>query len=782
MGRSLLHNASVPYEYWNYAFDAALHTINRLPNSIHDRFSPFEILFRTKPNYDELRVFGSLCYPWLKPYAPHKLAPKSSQCVFLGYSKLHKGYICLDIQSRRKFISRHVLFYEQVFPFRKPSDNSISTTSIVSPTSVPLPPIPQHSNYSGILGAKPSSQPAQVPTSDVVPFNLSQELAAASPRSAGDIVPTAEPVTPTSASHERQPFDTSSTPGVAEILASNDAQVSSPPQELIQRHQMVTRRQTGSLKPRLPWSPTLNLVQTQAVPTCFTQANKDTKWREAMVNEINALLHTHTWDLVPRSQAQNIVGCKWVFRLKEKADGSIDKYKARLVAKGFHQRPGIDFKETFSPVIKPTTIRMILSLAVSFNWKIKQLDVSNAFLHGDLDIPVFMEQPPGFIDQTKSNYVCRLRRSLYGLRQAPRQWYSKLVHNLTLLGFTSSNADSSLFIFRKGEHVIFLLVYVDDILVTGSDPLIIQHMVTVLQAAFSIKDLGTLDYFLGMEASWQPAGLLLTQRKYIQDLLVKAKMKDCKGLTTPASVKDKATIDGRSFDDPTLYRSIVGGLQYLSLTRPEVCYSVHRASQFMHNPTEENWSLVKRILRYLQATSTYGLFISKSPTTQLNVYCDADWASSTYDRKSTSGFAIFMGRNLISWSSRKQRTVAKSSTEAEYRALGLAIQELVWVQSLLCDIGFASQVTPNVWCDNIGATYLSANPVFHNRSKHLEVEFHFIRDKVQQKEIQVRYICSKDQLADILTKPLPKARHKFLMSQLSIRSFSTDSARIEGAC
>lgn len=807
LGRSLLNHAAVPYEYWTYAFSAAMYTINRLPSSMLNGKTPYEALFKELPNYDEMRVFGSLCYPWLKPYSPHKLAPKSSSCVFLGYSKLHKGYTCLDFSSGKIFISRHVLFFEQEFPFKKLNDNSAMSTPAATPTSVPLPPVPVfHHTQSGILGASPhTAQPfvqnslqtdeeqtdlnqqheeIMGPTSHrSVSLNANQIGSPSTQTGSTQGVPLntnqaelisfhqTEPINSPSSERTVSPNLSSPSPLQVSVPDFNE-QALVPSPAVIKTHSMITRQQTGSLKPHCPWSPQSRFASVaDSVPTSYSQAIKTPQWREAMIQELNALLQTGTWELVPRTKAQNIVGCKWVFRIKYKSDGTIDRYKARLVAKGYHQRPGIDYFETFSPVVKPTTIRIILSIAISNDWMIKQLDVSNAFLHGDLDNEVFMEQPPGFCDQNKPDFVCRLRRSLYGLRQAPRQWYKRLHQALVKHGFEVSPADSSLFRYVHNNVIIFALVYVDDIIMTGSCSVTLNNIIVSLHSEFLLKDLGKLEYFLGMEAVHTKSGLLLTQQKYITDLLQKANMLDCRGISTPAATKTPVSIASHQFTDPTLYRSIVGGLQYLSLTRPEVCYSVHKVSQYLHAPTEENWSSVKRILRYLKDTASYGLLITKSKDTALNVYSDADWASDVADRKSTTGYAVFMGNNLISWNSKKQQTVARSSTEAEYRAIGLAVTELTWIQSLLQNIKFSSSTIPNLWCDNIGATYLSVNPVFHARSKHLEVDFHFVRDKVHKHEVKVQFICSKDQIADILTKPLSKARHQTLMRLLTIQAF-----------
>jgi len=407
-----------------------------------------------------------------------------------------------------------------------------------------------------------------------------------------------------------------------------------------------------------------------------------------MNHEFNALMHNGTWSLVPRSPTMNLVGCKWVFRVKRKPDGQIDRYKARLVAKGFHQQPGIDYSETFSPVVKPTTIRTVLSIAVTSNWFIKQLDVTNAFLHDFLQEHVYMIQPPGYVHPSFPDHVCHPKKPLYGLKQAPRAWFSRLSSRLLELGFQGSKSDTSLFIHGHGSSVIFILIYVDDILITGPSSQAITTLITALQSDFPVKDLGPIHYFLGIEAIHDVNGLFLSQKQYILDLLKRSNMVNAKSVTSPMSSSTTLTrFDSEAFGDPSLYRSIVGSLQYLSLTRPDVSFAVNKVCQFLQRPTINHWTAVKRILRYLKHTLFHGLFIRRQSSPQLHAYSDADWAGCPDDRRSTGGYCIYLGSNLISWSSRKQATVSRSSTEAEYRSLANATAELQWLQSLLKELG-----------------------------------------------------------------------------------------------
>ncbi|TXG71321.1 hypothetical protein EZV62_006256 [Acer yangbiense] len=488
---------------------------------------------------------------------------------------------------------------------------------------------------------------------------------------------------------------------------------------------------------------------------------------QAMQEEYDALLRNSTWNLVPKNSTQNIVGCKWVYKIKRNPNGTISRYKARLVAKGFHQRPGVDFTDTFSPVVKPTTVRILLCLAVTNDWPIRQLDVNNAFLQGTLTDDVFMEQPPGFIDSQQPTHVCKLKKAIYGLRQAPRAWYNELKSHLISVGFTNSHSDSSLFICRTGGRVLYVLVYVDDIIVTGSSP--VHEFIQSLARRFSLKDLGPLSYFLGVEALTTSTGLFLSQRKYIRDLLHKTHMLDANVASTPLSVTDSLVLhDGSPLTDPTQYRQIVGSMQYLSLTRPDVSFAVNKLSQFMHCPTIKHWTAVKRVLRYLKGTISHGLLLHRKSPSLLHAFADADWAGNPDDRTSTTAYVVFIGANPISWSSKKQRTVARSSTEAEYRAIASTAAEVNWITNLLAELHVPLTAPPTIYCDNIGATYLSANPVFHSRMKHIAIDFHFVRDQVEKKRLRVTHVHTGDQLADSLTKSLPRKHFQTHRSKIGI--------------
>jgi histone deacetylase 1/2 len=392
-----------------------------------------------------------------------------------------------------------------------------------------------------------------------------------------------------------------------------------------------------------------------------------------------------------------------------------------------------------------------------------------------------MVQPPGF-ENIDSSLDCKLHKALYGLKQAPRARFERLKSTLVKIGFNPSRCDPSLFTMHTNQQSTFLLVYVDDIIITGSSQTLIQQLIHKLDQEFSLKDLGKLDYFLGIEVHHTKSGsLLLSQTKYIRDLLTKANMATANCMASPMASSTKLSKYGSNHvTDPTFFRSIVGGLQYATVTRPEISYLVNKVCQFLSSPLEEHWKAVKRILRYLQGTIHHGLLIKPAPTYEplsLTGFCDADWASDPDDRRSTSGACIYLGPNLVSWWAKKQTLVARSSAKEEYRSLAQASAEVLWMQSLLKELRVTTKV-PQILCDNLSAVSLAHNPVLHSRTKHMELDIFFVRRKVLNKSLVVTRVPAQDQWADILTKPLSTTRFVELRDKLRV----FDTLSLKGDC
>jgi hypothetical protein len=532
---------------------------------------------------------------------------------------------------------------------------------------------------------------------------------------------------------------------------------------------MQTRFKFGIVEKKLfATSTTVNYLQTE--PPTYNIASKIPEWRAAMASEFDALQRQHTWSLIPPSSDQNLVGCPRVYKIKRNTDGSVSQYKARLVAKGFHQKAGVDFDETFSPVVKPPMVRIILSLAAQNHWPLRQLDVSNTFLHGLLKENVFMAQPFGFVDLAQPSHVCKLHKSLYGLKQAPRAWFERFTSHLLTLGFTASLADASLFVLHTGSTTVYLLLYVDDIIITGNNSTAISDIISQLSIAFELKDLGPLRYFLGLQIDYKKVGLFVHQHKYITDLLHKFQMTDCKAAPTPIATTPPLSTDSNdALCDPTPFRSLVGAFQYATFTRPDITFAVNRVYQFMHKPSIVHFVATKRILRYLKGTLHKGVLFQPGPLA-LTAFTDADCAGDPSDRRSTSGVVVFLGHNLITWLAKKQHTVSRSSTESEYRSLATGAAELAWLRQVLCDLKLYLPSAPLIWCDNTSALALASNPMFHGRTKHIEVDYHFVREKVVCGDLLLQFISTHDQLADIFTKALPSTRFLQLCSKLMVCS------------
>ncbi|CAI9279827.1 unnamed protein product [Lactuca saligna] len=379
-----------------------------------------------------------------------------------------------------------------------------------------------------------------------------------------------------------------------------------------------------------------------------------------------------------------------------------------------------------------------------------------------------MKQPPGFIDSTYQTHVCRLKKALYGLKLAPRAWFQRPSSFLLQVGFTFSRADPSLFMLKQGSYLLFLLVYVDDIILTGNNSETISTFITRLHKEFAIKDLGRLSYFLGIDVLYTSDGLFLTQTKYALDILARAGLLDGKPVYTPLATFEPLIASGESFHNPTLYRSLVGALQYLTITHPDLSYAINQVSQFLHAPTMAHFQAVKHILRYVRGTVAYGLTYKRSPTIPLVAYSDADWARCTDTRRSTYGYSIFLGGNLVSWSAKKQPTVSRLSRESEYRAIANTASEVIWITHLLRELHIPISSLPLLYSDNKSAIFLSQNPVAHKRAKHIDLDYHFVRELVTSGKLHTRFIPTTQMVADLFTKSLPRPLFEYFRSKLCV--------------
>lgn len=773
MGLTLLAQASLPIFYWADAFCTSVFLINRLSSSILGGSTPFEKLYGTKPDYSILKVFGCECYPLVRPYNKHKLQYRSTRCIFLGYSSQHKGYNCLDLTSGRVYVSRHVIFNEEVFP--KISSENIQKLAVNNGadhkfSSLKLKKLPSQTTITTQITPSPSptssatTSPSQTPP--VTPISTQDSplpINSSSTSPSQNSPPTSNTNQPTS-----QP-DPSVTPSASAAVET----FTLPTLDIVpyNSHPMITRSKDGIFKPKV-----FLAVDDVSVPSTIDQALAVSHWKQAAEEEYQALLKFGTWSLVPLPPGRKTIGCKWLFKVKTQADGTPIKYKGRLVAKGYVQEAGIDYNDTFSPVIKAVTVRIVLTIAVTNNWKLHQVDFNNAFLNGVLSEEVYMTQPPGFEQFTKSGQplVCLLHKALYGLKQAPRAWFKKLADTLMSLGFSESKSDSCLFIYKTDDNIVYLLAYVDDLIITGDSEKVVKKLIDQMRAIFSLKDLGDLSFFLGVEFTKTPAGLLLTQKKYITQLLEKTNLLLDTPYATPmaANIQPQAG-DSALYSDPTLYRSVLGTLQYVCYTRPDISFSVNKLSQYMHEPTIKQWTYVERLLRYLRGTISHGLLIKPAPQLRLQAFADADWGGNRPDRKSTSGFCTYLGPNPITWTSRKQQVVARNATDAEYRSVADAVADVLWIIALLKEMYIDIVDTPNIWCDNSGAVALAANPVLHNKSKHVEIDLHFVREKVAAGIVQVGFVPSFDQVADIFTKAQSRPLFNYCRKRLNIESFET---------
>ena len=492
------------------------------------------------------------------------------------------------------------------------------------------------------------------------------------------------------------------------------------------------------------------------------------RWKTAMKAEIDSLQKNAVWDLVERPEGRKVVGSKWVYKTKITPEGEIERYKARLVAQGFTQKYGLDYDETFCPVVRAESVRAVIALAAKKRLLLHQMDVITAFLNGTLEEEVYMKQPEGFAKEGEDKLVCKLKKSIYGLKQSPRCWNNALDNYLRSINLKQSKADPCVYTATEGETVI-VAVYVDDILVATENERTMSEIKRQISERFEIKDLGVLKSFLGVQVKVMKNEIFIGQSGYTRNILEKFEMSEAKPISTPVDISAKVKQANSHPVDAKLYQSAVGKLLYLSnWTRPDITFAVNSVAKFNNSPTEDHWIAVKRILRYLKGTTECGITYSTSDDNNPTGHCDADWAGDVGDRKSTSGYVFTLSGAPVSWRSKKQQCVALSSAEAEYIALSSAAQEAVWLRLLMEDLDGKTETPMTLFDDSQSAIAMTKNPQFHGRAKHIEIKYHFIREHVEKGTVKLLYCPTDDMLADILTKGLGKEKHLKFKERMNI--------------
>jgi hypothetical protein len=696
IARTLLNDTSLPKYFWAEAVNTACYIMNRALIRPILKKTPYELYNGRKPNISHLHVFGCKCFV-LNNGKDNlgKFDAKSDEGIFLGYSLQSKAYRIYNKRTMNIEESIHVTFDE--------SNAILSRKNMLDDIADSLEHMNIHEQDSkGNDKGNNEDPPEEVKSNDELP---------------------------------------------REWKASRDHPLDNIIGDISKG--VTTRHSLKDLCNNMAF---VSMIE----PKNIKEAIVDDNWIIAMQEELNQFERNNVWKLVEKPENYPVIGTKWVFRNKLDEHGIIIRNKARLVAKGYNQEEGIDYEETYAPVARLEAIRMLLAYASIMDFKLYQMDVKSAFLNGLIQEEVYVEQPPGFEIPDKPNHVYKLQKALYGLKQAPRAWYERLSNFLLEKEFSRGKVDTTLFIKRKHNDILLVQIYVDDIIFGSTNDSLCKEFSLDMQSEFEMSMMGELKYFLGLQIKQTQEGIFINQSKYCKELIKRFGMDSAKHMSTPMSTncyldKDES---GQSIDIKQ-YRGMIGSLLYLSASRPDIMFSVCMCARFQSNPKQSHLSAVKRIMRYLLGTINLGLWYPKNSTCNLIGYSDSDFAGSKTDRKSTSGTCQFIGSALVSWHSKKQNSVALSTAEAEYISAGSCCAQILWMKQQLSDYGIILDRIP-IKCDNTSAINLSKNPVQHSRTKHIEIRHHFLRDHVLKGDCVLEFVDTKNQLADIFTKPLPK--------------------------
>lgn len=768
--RCMLAESKLCNRYWGEAVMTAIYLKNRSPTVALEGRMPEQVWSSSPVDLTHLRVFGCIAYHLVPSQKRRKLDAKARMAIFVGYSETCKGYrLSEPLSPQNVIISRSVAFLENKYyenvPVSDCDNNSDNYYLNIINENV------NNNNNSNDNNTLINDNNDNILNDDNVTINNSNQ----------DISRTSGSV---NAEVENTTSDSSDSDADEHYESMTSGQSSDEGEEV--HEEPVTRVSTRPVRikraPQRYGDYDFSLLSEHALceePKSYEEAMASPHredWLAAMRSEYNSLMENQVWKLVPRPTNTNIVKCKWVYKLKHDADGKFDRFKARLVARGFTQKQGIDYTETFSPVVRHSSMRILFALANEMDLEIDHIDVTTAFLNGNLNEVIYMEQPIGFCNNNNTNQVYLLQKSLYGLKQASKMWNEKLHNVLIENNFKQSLCEPCIYTQKIENDYVIISVYVDDCYFFHSkNSLIKKQLLNVLQNQFNIKNLGSLRNCLGMRVTRdRKKGILcLDQTEYIKKLLRRFNMETCKPVSTPMVLNCKLIknndVNVHLNDESYNYRQLMGSLMYLSVcTRPDISFSCSQLSQFNNCFDKSHWTAAKRILRYLAGTINNSLCFIKSGNLSLAGYTDADWGNDVNDRKSYTGFVVKLGKSTVNWESRKQRCVALSSTEAEYLAIGDICKDLSFTKNLLSEL-ITEEVSCIVYNYNQSALKLLECKEFcHKRTKHIDIRFHFVKDLIKNKSISVKYLSTDKMIADVMTKPLCKDKHCRFISDMNV--------------
>lgn len=709
--RTMLLAKNLPKYLWAEACSTAVYLMNRAgASSVKKGKTPYEEWIGVKPNLTHLRIFGSEAYVNVPKQQLKKLDARAKKMILVGYESNSSNYRLFDPKNKKVIVSRDVTFHEVVGP------SVLSEKGESSELILPK-------NEEGEANEEIVQAPAEEDDDDDEVFELAEEP-------------------------EQQ--------GAAEG---------------------ETRQLRDRSLIRKPARFETNVAECE-IPVTYGEAlrsRESEKWREAVDSELESHQENGTWSLVDRRPRMKTIDSRWVFKVLKDEKGEIRRFKARLVARGFMQREGVDFTETFAPVVRYDSLRVLLAVVAAKDLELSQFDVQTAFLYGTLDEEIFMELPDGLSvnEVTRENKVCLLEKSLYGLKQSPRCWNREFSSFLRKFKFKETSADKCIFVGRVGESVVYLALFVDDGLVAAENKGAIDVVVKHLKEAFKIT-IGDASLFVGMQIERERSTrtVFVHQNLHARKILERFEMVDAKSTSVPCEAGSKLLpLSEGEEGEEVPYREAVGSLMFLSIvSRPDISFAVNLVSKFLNRHSKEHWRAVKRIISYVAGTVDYGIkYQGEDGRLSLRGYSDADFAGDVETRRSTTGYVFELAGGPVTWASQRQKLVTLSTTEAEYVAASITSREAVWLRRLLSDIEQPCKEATVIHVDNQSSIRLARNPEFHKRTKHIDVRFHFVREKVQAGELRVEYLRTEEQKADILTKALTKNRFCKLRDDIGVK-------------